>query len=242
MRIAIHQPHYFPWIGYFDKMAKADAFVLLDEVQFEKGSPMIRNRVLDTKGEIKYLTISGDTGDFLNRKYNELAAKDIDICFPKQMNMLKNYYHKAAYKNEILPILEEFFQRGYPTICQWTCGSIELIRELFEIKTPIIYQSSIDYDRERKRSDLVYAICEAMGANGYLSGRGASMRYLKREEFSDSGIQIQFQDFSHPQYQQINTTEFVAGVSVLDMLFNCGIKESKRIFWENVSLADSSLE
>lgn len=242
MRIAIHQPHYFPWVGYFDKMAKADAFVLLDEVQFEKGSAMIRNRVLDQKGEIKYITISADTSDFLNKKYSEHLVKDAQKCFDKQMNMLQNYYHRAAYKKEIMPLLEEFFARDYATVCQWTCGSIELIRQLLDIHTPLIYQSAIDYDRERKRSDLVYAICEALGADVYLSGRGASMRYLKRDEFRGNGIDIAFQDFEHPVYKQLNGNDFVPGVSILDMLFNCGIEETKRIFWENVSKKDASSE
>ena len=242
MRIAIHQPHYFPWIGYFDKMAKADAFVLLDEVQFEKGSAMIRNRVLDAGGEIRYLTISGNTSNFLNRKYSELEVRDAEKCFEKQMNMLKNYYLRAPFKNEILPILEEFFHRDYPTICRWTCGSIELIRELLGIKTPLVYQSSLEYDRERKRSDLVYAICQAMGADVYLSGRGASMKYLKREEFSGNGIRIAFQDFSHPKYPQLKNPDFVPGVSILDMLFNCGIEAGRDIFWDCVNSADSSPE
>lgn len=242
MRAAIHQPHYFPWIGYFDKMAKADAFVLLDEVQFEKGSAMIRNRVVDATGEIRYLTISGDTSDFLNKKYSDHPVKDAKKCFEKHLNMLKSYYHRAPYKKEILPILEEFFARDYETICQWTCASIVLIRDLLEIKTPLLYQSEIDYDRERKRSDLVYAICEALKADTYLSGRGASMRYLKRDVFRSSGIDIAFQDFTHPVYKQLHREEFVPGVSILDMLFNCGIEETRRVFWENVSRQDASVE
>ncbi len=240
MRIAIHQPHYFPWLGYFDKMAKADKFVLLDEVQLEKGSPMIRNRVLDPNGKVKYLTISGDTGDFLNRKYSDLPVKDRERCFEKQLNMLKNYYRTAKYRDEILPLIQDFFSRDYATICQWTCGSIELVRGVLEIETPLVYQSEIAYDRSRKRSDLVYAICQALGADTYLSGRGGSMAYLKREAFSDSGIQILFQDFNHPTYQQLKNPAFVPGISVLDLLFNCGIAESRRIFWECVRSADCS--
>lgn len=234
MRAAIHQPHYFPWIGYFDKMAKADVFVLLDQVQFEKGSQMIRNRVLAPTGEIKFLTISGDTKDFLNREYRELAVKDVPDWTTRQMNAIKSYYRKVPGAKEMLPLLEEFFQRSDSTICQWVCGSIELVRRLLDIRTPLIYQSEIDYDRQNRKSDLVYAVCKSIGADTYFSGRGASAEYLDREKFAENGVRIVFQDFTHPVYPQCNSKEFVPGISVLDMLFNCGIEESRRIFWENV--------
>lgn len=235
MRAAIHQPHYFPWIGYFDKMAKADAFVILDQVQFEKGSQMVRNRVLDGSGEIKYITISGETKDFLNREYRDLRTKDVESWTSRQMNALQNYYRKAAYRQEIFPLLETFFRRDYSTICQWACASMELARELLDIRTPLMYQSDIDYDRDNKRSDLVYAICNAIGADTYFSGRGASMTYLDREKFAANGVKIVFQDFQHPVYPQCNAKKFTPGISVLDLLFNCGIAESRRVFWENVN-------
>ena len=128
MIAAIHQPHYFPWLGYLDKMAKSDIFVILDQVQLEKGSQMVRNRVLDADGEIKFLTISGDTKDFLVREYRSLQTKDITGWTTRQMNALRNYYRKAKYQKEILPILEQFFQGDYTTICQWVCASMELVR------------------------------------------------------------------------------------------------------------------
>lgn len=237
MRASIHQPHYFPWIGYFDKMAKADIFVLLDQVQFEKSSAMVRNRVLDESGEIRYITISGETKDFLNREYRELPTKDIPVWTARQINALKNYYRKSRYKGEIFPILEQFFSGDHTTICKWTCASIELVKNLLKIPTPLIYQSDVDYDRENKKSDLVYAICKALQAETYFSGRGASVDYLNREKFAENGVQIVFQDFQHPVYKQVGTPEFVPGISVLDMLFNCGIEESRRIFWENVNRA-----
>ena len=234
MKASIHQPHYFPWIGYFDKMAKADVFVLLDQVQFEKGSQMIRNRVLDPNGEIKFLTISGETKDFLNREYRELITKDIPQWTARQMNALKSYYRKAPGAKEIFPLLDEFFQQDHSTICGWVCGSIELVRELLDIRTPLIYQSAVDYDRQNRKSDLVYAICKAVGADTYFSGRGASVDYLDREKFAENGVKIVFQDFTHPVYPQCNSKEFVPGISVLDLLFNCGVEESRRIFWDNV--------
>lgn len=234
MRASIHQPHYFPWLGYFDKMAKADTFVLLDQVQFEKGSQMIRNRVLAPNGEVKFLTISGETKDFLSREYRELATKEVPRWTARQMNALKSYYRKAPGAGEIFPLLEEFFQRDYGTICGWTCGSILLVRQLLDIQTPLIYQSEVSYDHSCRRSDLVYAICNAIGADTYFSGRGASVQYLNREKFAENGVTIVFQDFKHPVYPQCSAATFVPGISVLDMLFNCGIEESRRIFWESV--------
>lgn len=234
MKLAIHQPHYFPWIGYFDKMAKADAFVLLDEVQLEKGSQMIRNRVLDETGTIRYITISGETKGFLNRKYNELLTKNTEEWTARQMNALKSYYCKAKYWNEISPYLTAFFNEKHETICQYTCSSIHLICNLLEIKTPLEYQSAQNYNRTSKRSDLVLDICKTMDADIYFSGRGASVQYLDQEKFSANGIQIVFQDFQHPIYLQAHSNKFVPGVSSLDMLFNCGIIESRYIFWKNV--------
>lgn len=238
MRIAIHQPHYFPWIGYFDKMAKSDGFVLLDEVQLEKGSPMVRNRVLDQAGEIKFLTISGDTKDFLNRKYSELPTKDVQQWTQRQINALQNYYRKAKYNKEMFPVMENFFKQEHETICQWVCASIVFVRELLDIKTPLIYQSDVNYDRQCRRSDLVYAICKALGADTYFSGRGASVEYLDREKFSENGVNIVFQDFTHPVYSQCGREAFVPGVSILDMLFNCGIEQTRQMFWEQVNAGE----
>lgn len=234
MRASIHQPHYFPWIGYFDKMAKADTFVLLDQVQLEKNSLMLKNRVPATNGELKFLTISADTKDYLEREYRDIQAKDNAVWKERQRNAVKNYFRKASGYREVLPMFEQFLEQNFDTVCQWTCASIEFVRQALDIQTPLIYQSEVIYDHDMKRSDLVYGICKAIGADTYFSGRGASVEYLDREKFAENGVKIVFQDFSHPVYPQINTQEFIPGISILDMLFNCGIEESRRIFWENV--------
>lgn len=235
MKAAIHQPQYFPWLGYFDKMAKADVFILLDQAQLGKNSLMLKNRVLDKNGGIKYITISAETRGYLEKEYRQIATKDIEIWTLRQINALRDYYRKAAYSAEIFPLLDEFFKNDFPTLCQWTCASIEWVRVLLGVSTPLIYQSELNYDQRCKRSDLVYALCEAVGADIYFSGRGGSVEYLEREKFAKNGVRIVFQDFQHPVYPQCNAKEFVPGISILDLLFNRGIEESRRIFWENVS-------
>lgn len=234
MIAALHQPHYFPWIGYFDKMAKADVFVLEDELQFVKGSQMMRNRIIGPNGDIKFISITANHRGYCEKKYSEIPTVDNAAWTKKHLSMLREYYRKAPYYEQTLTLITPFFANDYPTLCQWTIASIELIRDMLRIPTKLVLQSNVNYDREQKKSAFVMAVCIGLGAEVYLSGRGASLAYLDRDAFADSGIQIVFQDFQHPVYPQIHTSEFVPGISILDMLFNCGIEETRRIFWENV--------
>ena len=233
MIVAIHQPHYFPWLGYFDKMVKSDAFVLLDEVQFEKGSQMIRNKVVDSNGCPKYITISANTDGFLDRKYKDLQIKNLREWTGKQLNQLKNYYRKAQGFEEVYPLVEGFLKADYDTVCEWTCASIEFLCKLLNIQTPRILQSSVVYDRSCSKSDLVLEICKSLNADVYFSGRGGSVNYLDKQKFLNNKIQIEFQDFEHPIYKQKNAEVFLPGVSTLDALFNCGIEGTKQLIWGN---------
>ena len=117
MKISIHQPHYFPWIGYFDKMAKADVFVLLDEVQFEKQSQMSRNRIIDGNGQIKFLSIPVDLKNFLNKKYLEIECIDSKWKI-KHLNILENYYRDSKYKIEIMNDLRKVFSNEDNKVCE----------------------------------------------------------------------------------------------------------------------------
>lgn len=234
MKVAIHQPHYFPWIGYFDKMAKADAFILLDNVQLEKSSQMLRNKVLSKEGKEKYITIPGEKDDFLKRKYKDILTKDIEEWTNRQYRTLKDYYFTASYRDETLDWLEEFFTNRYRTICEWTCASIELISRFLEIHTKIIMQSNLDVDNKVQKSDLVLELCKQVGADTYISGKGGSVKYLNREAFQKQKIKLEFQEFIHPIYEQKNSAEFISGISILDLFFNVGIENAKNIFWNNV--------
>ena len=234
MKAAIHQPHYFPWIGYFDKMAKSDVFVLLDQVQCVKRSQMLRNRIINTNGELQYITITSDTNGFLEKEYREIPAVDNDAWTKTHYNRLSSYYRNTVGYQELMPILEKFYRNDYKTVCEWTVASVFLLKEIFEIDTKIIMQSDVQYDHSNKKSDMIRAICQSIGADIYFSGRGASVEYLNRKKFSENGITIIFQEFSHPIYHQRNTKSFIPGISSLDFLFNCGIEESRRIFWRNV--------
>ncbi len=234
MRAAIHQPHYFPWLGYFAKMAVSDKFILLDCVQFEKGSQMIRNQVVDSKGNKRFITIMGDTKGYLDKEYRDIQTKDIEVWTKKQLDALSDYYRYAPYKNEILVLLKGFFEHDHNTICKWTCESIFLVRELLEIQTDIIFQSDIQYDADQRKSDLILALCQSLKIDTYVSGMGGSVKYLNQEAFAEKGVKIEFFVYEHPAYKQCHYNEFKSGLSCLDILFNCGVEETKRIFHESI--------
>ena len=235
MRTAIHQPHYFPWVGYFDKMAKTDQFILMDDVQLAKRSPMTRNRVLAPDGEPRYISISASQCGHREKKYREIPLSKGTEWKSKNLSILHGYYRKAPFYQEIIALMESYFAHDFQTLCECTISSVRLVRDLLEIPSRLVLQSQLSYNIELKKSDLILELCLKSGANVYVSGRGASMNYLNREKFAKDGVDIVFQDFQHPVYSQCNSAEFIQGISILDMLFNCGIEESRRIFWENVN-------
>lgn len=243
MRAAIHQPHYFPWLGYFDKIAKVDLFVFMDEVQLEDRSYMLRNRFLKKDGELTYLSVTAAKKGYREKKYNEIETMDNARWQGKHLSYLRDLYSRSPYRDEILERLEPVFTKDYTFLFDVTKDSILLCMKLLDIQTKTVDQSALNWRRNlggaqeqnARRSGDVLAICQAAGATEYMTGTGASLGFLDMDAFRDAGIPVAVQSYQCPQYPQMFSKEFVPGISVLDMLFNCGVEESRRIFWENVN-------
>ena len=234
MIAGIHQPHFFPWLGYFDKMAKSDVFVLLDQVQLEKGSYMYRNRIVDRMGKVSYLTISADKHGFLDRPFNEIQVKDADIWMPKHLNTMRLAYGNSAHFDTVWGLVEEIYNTPPETVCEFDIRTIKQIAYVLGIHTKLIMQSDLSNVEPGKKNDLVLNICKAIGADSYLSGNGAR-KYTDEDTFLQAGITLRYQSVAVPEYEQRFTQEFIGGLSILDMLFNVGIEKTRQIFWDMVS-------
>lgn len=234
MMAAIHQPHYFPWVGYLDKMAKADKFVLMDTVQLEKRSYMLRNRIVDMDGNIRYLTIIAETQNHYNYEYREIKTKNFKEWTDRQKGILINAYKKSPYYDEIWEAISPIYIKEHEYLCDVTMQSIEILRDLFEIKTPLILQSNLNIDTSLKKGNLILGICKAVGADTYYSGNGAK-KYMDNEMFEREGVHVIYQQFKPPAYNQIGNHQFEQGLSALDMLFNCGIDGARELFWSGVN-------
>ena len=235
MKIAIHQPHYFPWLGFLDKMAKSDQFILLDEVQLTDKSNMFRNKFLAKNGKEKYLTVCFEKKDYMSKKFSEiLLNKNVDWQ-KDHINFLKDSYRKTKYFEEVFSEIAFVFEKDYATLCDVVIDSLLCVKKIFDIQTQIILQSELEYDISAKKGDLVLSLCKAVEASCYLSGNGAR-KYMDISRFEKEGVKVEYQDFAYPPYNQIGSPEaFIPNLSSLDLLFNYGIEGARKIFWDNVN-------
>ncbi len=230
---AIHQPHYFPWLGYFDKMIKSDYFVLLDEVQLEKGSYMYRNRVLNEQGEPSYLTINYEKHGTVGKRYCDICVKGKEEWKKKQEKDIRWYYRKSQFFDEAFSLFQDVILDDSDYLCDYAIKSIMVCKEALGITTPIKKQSEIVLNGDEKNNHLNIGICKALGMDTYLSGNGAR-KYNDESMYEDAGVMLIYQSFEVPRYEQINAKEFVPGLSILDMFFSIGIERTKQLLNEGV--------
>ena len=171
--VAMHQPHYFPWLGYLDKMVKTDEFVVLDEVQFTDGSPMHRNRFLQINGDAKLLSVSVQKKGYLEKSTKDVRLSNWPKIRKKHRGFIECNYGKTPYFDEVMPLVSEVLEVDYDTLLDLDMASVGMLRSAYGIETSLVMQSSLSYDLEARNNELVLGLCEACEASVYLSGRGA---------------------------------------------------------------------
>jgi len=241
MVLAIHQPNYFPWLGYLDKMAKADKYIILDEVQLIERSPILRNQFIQTNGEVCLLGLQVQKKGYREKKIKEIELLNIKQMQEKHKRFFELNYGKTKGFSEIWPLLKKIFEKEYTYLIDIDIDTMLLLRELYNINTRLILQSDLDYDKTAKKNNLMLNLSKIVGASIYLSGQGAKA-YMDDISFSDQAIKVIYQHFEHPVYKQRNISKFVSGLSSVDMLMQLGIEDARKIFWENVKRTDNTKE
>lgn len=232
-KVGIHQVNYFPWIGYFNKMAKSDVFIYLDEVQLTDRGYSQRAPVINIEGKASYLTVSVEKKGHRDKKFSEILLNQDFDWKEKQKNFLKGNYAKHSYYSETMELFEEILDRNYNTLLEMTLASVEAIKIRLGIDTKTVLQSSLVYDRSMKKSELMLELTKAISGEVYLSGNGAR-KYMDIGEFERENVKVQFQKFAPFSYSQYRQKQFVSSLSVLDIFFNMGFEGTKQLFWENL--------
>lgn len=216
MRVAIHQPHYLPWLGYLAKWAAADLFVFLDTVQYEKNGWQNRNRVKTAAGP-RWLTVPVRAR--FGTRLSDVAVDADQPWAARHLRVLETAYGGAPYWRTWCDPLAALYRAPADRLVPVAVASAELLARAVGITTPARLASSLAVDADDPTERLI-ALCRALGADTYLAG-GHGTRYMDAKRFADAGIRVLYQAYAHPVYAQ-HHGDFVPCLSGLDLLLMHG--------------------
>lgn len=237
MIVAIHQPHFIPWLGYLHRMASVDQFILLDHVQFERRNYQNRSQIR-IDGQARWLTVPV----VQNSQKERIIDKQVDhrdTARPWGRNhyaTLRHAYREAGYFSTYAAELKKIFDTQWVRLVDLNYAMLDLLRDAYGIRTKIVRSSDLDVDGAK--SDLILNLCRAVKADALLAGFGGSRGYLDAEAFARHGIRIEAHRFTHPTYKQCGAAPFIPGLAGVDLLFNAG-PQSRAILMEETATHDA---
>jgi hypothetical protein len=217
-KVAIMQPYFLPYIGYFQLINAVDEFIIYDNIQYTKKGWINRNRILDN-GSDKLFTVplkkDSDYLDVVDRKLSDTWDKDRK----KLINSLYTLYHKAPYFEEAYSIVTECLLDDENNLFNFILNSLNRVNKYLDIETSIVISSSIGVDHSLKSQDKVIAICKAEKATTYINAIGGMDLYSKTV-FESNELELKFIKSHSITYDQFDGA-FVPWLSIVDvMMFN----------------------
>jgi GNAT superfamily N-acetyltransferase len=220
--IAIHQPNFIPWVGYFNKIKKSDVFVLFDDVQFPRAKTFGNRVEIKTNNGAVWLTVPVTHRGELNN-FNEIEIDNNQNWAAKSLKTIKLAYQKAVHFNDYWEEFAAIYTTKYQQLTDLNIGLMRFALEKTGIDTPLVRSSEIVAAQGRGGEDKIMAILKSMNATVYLSGKGAgSKRYINEADFDKAGIQLMWQTYEAKPYRQLWGGDFVPNLSIIDLLFNEG--------------------
>jgi hypothetical protein len=216
--VAIMQPGYLPWLGYFDLVAMADMFVIYDDVQFNKGSWRNRNRILGAV-EPLYLTAPVRTAGKLGQRISDTELSG-GPWQQKHLKSIRQCYRHAPFFDWCFPVLDRYLgSRRYHWLLDLNLEGHAAFAELFNITTPIRLSSEMDIGGVGRTERLV-AIAGSLGATRYISA-DASKVYMEEKLWANANIELVYQNYPHPMYRQF-AEPFQSHLAAVDALMFAG--------------------
>jgi len=224
--IAIHQPNFFPWLGYFNKIARADVFFFFDDVQFPKKGGAWSNRVkLLINGEARWTTAAIDRTYSGTREIREMQFLSGNPWREKTIKSLETNYKRHPYFPETMDLIEPLISNTESNIAEYNINAVTIISKRLGMDPQKLKRSS-EFVTHSSSNELLCDLTIHAGGNIYMCGGGAD-GYQDEEVFKQRGLKLQHQAFEHSVYEQYRQPEFVPGLSIIDAAMNQG--------WERVS-------
>lgn len=225
MIVTIHQPEFLPYLGFSERLASADIFVVLDDVGYEKNGFINRNKIKAKEGPM-WLTIPV-LGRSPNKKINEVLIDNSKNWQESLLGKIKLNYQKSPYFKEYYPFLENALSKKWEKISELDVHLIENIIKFLDINIKV--EKTSLFRIEGEKTERLVNICKKFNADTYLSGP-AGKDYMDLDLFKKAGIKVVFHEFLHPKYnQQFLEKGFLPYMSIIDLLFNEGENSGKII-------------
>lgn len=219
--VAIHQPNFFPWLGYFDKIIRSDIFVLFDDVQYPKTGGAWCNRVkLLVAGEARWVTAAIDRNYHGTRAIREMTFLDKNPWREKILKTIEANYGRHPHYRECMNVVEPLLLNQEQNIAAYNIHAIDALCRALGIDTAKLKISSALL-HTGSSNELLCSITHGVGGDIYMCGGGAD-GYQDTSVFVNAGIELRHQAFAHPVYPQYRQADFVPGLSVIDAVMNLG--------------------
>lgn len=228
MRLAIMQPYFLPYIGYFQLMKAADIFVYYDDVTFIKQSWINRNRILLNNQEYLFTLELEGASSFRNINMIRVGNNR-----PRLMKTFVQAYRKAPFFKETEPLLHTIFYSTETSLSEYIIETHKSILDYLDVDVKIIRSSSIAKDNFLKGQAKVLEICRILGAKEYINSPGGRMLYSK-QDFMDNDIVLSFLQPTGIQYKQFEN-DFIPWLSIIDIMMFNSVAEI-RLMLDNYSL------
>lgn len=232
--VAIHQPNFFPWLGFFDKANRVDVFIFLDHVQQQKSGATWTNRVrlLYIDGEDRWFTVPIRHPTHGVISINDILIDDTKKWRQDLLKTLQRNYGRTLYYREVISLIEPLIFNDIKNLAEFNIFAIQKLMTFLELNPKIIKSS--DLNIRGKSNELLILLTLAVGGTTYLCGDGAD-QYIDGKKFSATGVHLIYQNFYHPLYPQKNSKRFIPGLSIIDVLMNCGINHTKLLINKDIN-------
>lgn len=221
MNVAMMQPTFMPWLGYFELIYKSDIFITLDDFQFTIQSWQQRNRLFVNKAQVDWYTVPVKKTESFLAPLNKTIINESNPWRTKMLKRIQQNYSKAGYYNEIYPLVEKWLLTKMETLAEQNFLLIKSVCQCLGINRE--FKKSSDFPSTSKRSIRVLELLKSCQAEHYYCARGSFGYMLEDGAFPVNDVDVLFQDFRHIPYAQVGSPkEFIPSLSIIDALMNTG--------------------
>lgn len=234
--VAIHQPNFFPWLGFFDKIARSDVFVLMDNVQFPTRSWVNRVRLL-VNGAPMWATAPVEHQHGQRPLIAEVEVDETQDWRRRLVRTIERAYGRSPHFRAHFPGVEALVLDPESRLAEYNASAVRSIASMLELDTRFLMGTQVH--GEGSATDLLVSMVRSVGGTAYLCGAGSS-GYQDDAQLERAGIAVVHQQFEHPVYPQRSSGPFVPGLSVIDALMNWGADPIRRFLAERTGAGAGS--